>query len=128
MITNYKTPVLVTGTLTTVPSGTQDVNVVSPDPLPVTGTFTPLQSFNATTTPITVTTVSTSLLGTNASRKGLVIQTNGPIFVRLDGIASTSIYSYELSNKAVLEIENYCGPVTAVKNTGSTVVLVTEKI
>jgi hypothetical protein len=128
MITNYKTPVLVDGTVTTIPSGVQDVNVTSPDPLPVSGTIAPEKSFNATTTPITVTTVSISLLGTNANRKGLVIQTNGPIFVRLDGTASTSVYSYELTTKAVLEIENYCGPVTAIKNTGSTTVLVTEKI
>ena len=128
MITNYKTPVLVDGTVTTIPSGVQDVNVTSPDPLPVSGTITPEKSFNASTIAITVTTATTALLGTNANRKGLIIQTVNPIFVLLDGNATTSLYSYEMPKKAVVEIENYCGPITACTPSGNTTVLVTEKI
>jgi len=128
MIPTYVTPVLVTGTVTSIPSGTYDVNIVSPDPLPVTGTFSQEKSFTATTVAKTVTTVSTSLVLTNAFRKGLVIQATDPIFVRLDGAVSLALYSYELPKKATLEIENYCGPVTAIKATGSTTVYVTEKI
>lgn len=106
MITNYKTPVLVDGTVTTIPSGTQDVNVLSPDPLPVTGTFAPEKAFTATTVPIVVTAATTVLLGTNVNRRGLIIQTNNPIFVLLDGNATTTLYSYEMPKKAVVEIEN----------------------
>lgn len=109
MITNYKTPVLVDGTVTTIPSGTQDVNVLSPDPLPV----SPEKAFTATTVPIVVTAATTVLLGTNANRRGLIIQTNNPIFVLLDGNATTTLYSYEMPKKVVVEIENYCGPITA---------------
>jgi len=126
MIPTYLTPVLVTGTVTTIPSGTQNVNITSPNPLPVTGTITPAPAFNATATPITVTSVSTSLVSVNATRKGLLIQTNDPIFIRLDGTVSLVTYSVEMPKKALFEIENYCGPVTAIKATGSTVVLVTE--
>jgi hypothetical protein len=128
MITNYKTPVLVDGTVTTIPSGTQDVNVLSPDPLPVSGTFAPEKALTATTVPIVVTAATTVLLGTNANRRGLIIQTNNPIFVLLDGNATTTLYSYEMPKKAVVEIENYCGPITACTPSGSTTVLVTEKL
>lgn len=126
MIPTYLTPVLVTGTVTTIPSGTQDVNVVSPDPLPVIGTISPSPAFNASTTSVTVTLVATSLIGTNAARKGLLIQTNDPIFIRLDGVASLAVYSIEMPKKSLYEIENYCGPVSAIKASSSTVVLVTE--
>lgn len=127
MIPSYVTPVLVTGTFSPIPGSIFDVNVISPDPLPVIGTFTFVPSITATTVSILVTTSVTVLLGTNLLRKGLVIQTVDPIFVRLDGSASTSLYSYEVPKKGVLEIENYCGPVTAIKASGSTAVLVTEK-
>jgi len=126
MIPTYKTPVLVTGTMT--PSGTQNVNVTSPNPLPVSGTFAPEKSFNASTAAVTVTTASTVLLGTNAARKGVIIQTVNPIFVLLDGNATTVLYTYEMPKKAVVEIENYCGPITACTASGSTTVLVTQKL
>ena len=126
MIPTYLTPVLVTGTVTTVPSGTQDVNIVSSITIPVSGTFTSAPAFNATTTSVTVTTAAISLIGTNALRKGLLIQTNDPIFIRLDGVASLAVYSIEMPKKSLYEIENYCGPVSAIKASSSTVVLVTE--
>jgi hypothetical protein len=127
MIPTYLTPLPVTGSITIIPSGTQDVNVVSPNPLPVIGTISPAPAFNATTTPITVTTVAIPLVGTNASRKNLLIQTNDPIFIRLDGTVSLVTYSVEMPKKSLYEIANYCGPVTAIKATaGSTAVIITE--
>jgi hypothetical protein len=135
MIPTYVTPVLVTGTVTTIPgSGTQNVNIVSPavldvnlvtpNPVPVTLD----KAFTASTTAVTVTTASTVLFTTNAARKGIIIQTVQPIFVLLDGSATTSLYSYEVPKKGVVEIENYCGSVTACTASGSTTVLVTEKL
>jgi hypothetical protein len=127
MIPTYVTPVLVTGTVTSVPSGTQNVNVTGPNPLPVTGTIAPAPAFNATTTPITVTPVAISIAGINAVRKNLLIQTNDPILIRLDGVVTLGTYSVEMPKKALYEIANYCGPVTAIKVTaGSTIVTITE--
>lgn len=48
-------PLVVTGTLTTTPSGTQDVNVVSPNPLPTSPTGT--QNVSITSQPIQTTAV-----------------------------------------------------------------------
>lgn len=91
----------------------------------VDATVTP--SFFATTVAITVTTSSTSLLPTNASRKGFVVQATNPILVRLNGSVSPALYTYDLAKRATLEVENYCGTVTACTATGSTTVYVTEK-
>ena len=127
MIPQYTTPLPVTGTITTTPSGTQNVNVTGPNPLPVTGTIAPAPAFNSTTTPITVSTTAVSIAGINAVRKNLLIQTNDPIFIRLDGTVSLVTYSVDMPKKALFEIANYCGPVTAIKATaGSTVVTITE--
>lgn len=126
MIPTYITPLPVTGSITVIPSGTQNVNVISPNPLPIVGTITPAPAFNATTIAVTVTTVASTLVSTNASRKKLLIQTNEPIFIRLDGVASVTVYSVEMPKKSLYEIESYCGPVTAIKATGSTSVVVTE--
>lgn len=95
---------------------------ISNFPLPITST-------TATVLAETVTTTPTLLLGTNLNRKGLAIQnTNQITFIKLDSTVSTALYSYELPKKGILEIENYCGPVTAVTASGSTIVMVTEKV
>ena len=127
MIPQFITPLPVTGTLTIIPSGTQNVNIVSPNPLPVTGTIAPAPAFNATTTPITVSNTAISIAGINAARKNLLIQTNDPILIRIDGTVTLATYSVEMPKKALFELINYCGPVTAIKTTaGSTVVIITE--
>jgi hypothetical protein len=86
----------------------------------------PAPSFSATTILVTVTAVATSLIGVNATRRKLLIQTNDTIFIRLDGVASLVTYSVEMPKKSLYEIENYCGSVTAIKASGSTSVLITE--
>jgi len=103
------------------------VNVAGPNPLPVSGTIASAPSFNATTVSVSVTPVAVSLVGVNAARKKLLIQTNDPVLIRLDGVASLVVYSVEMPKKSLYEIEDYCGPVTGVKATaGSTPVLITE--
>lgn len=87
------------------------------------------QSFTATTTAISVGTSPTVLLSTNANRKGFAVQnTDKVVFIKLDSTVSTGLYSYELPKKGILEIENYCGPVTAVTASGTVNVMVTEKV
>lgn len=87
------------------------------------------KSFSANVTAITVTTSPTVLLGTNASRKGFAVQNQDSVtFIKLDSTVTLGLYSYELPRKGILEIENYCGPVTAITSSGSTTVMVTEKV
>jgi hypothetical protein len=87
------------------------------------------QSFTATTTAISVGTSPTVLLITNANRKGFAVQnTDKVVFIKLDSTITTGLYSYELPKKGILEIENYCGPVTAITASGTVNVMVTEKV
>lgn len=103
------------------------VNVAAPNPLPITGSVDLDKAFNATTVPITVTGVSIVIVAANAARKKLLVQTNDPVLIRLDGVVSLGTYSVEMPKKSLYEIENYCGSVTAIKlSAGSTSVLVTE--
>jgi|ERR1019366_5296293 hypothetical protein len=111
--------------------GTVNQGLAGTQPWPVTGTFSfsPSPSTTATVTAIVVTTSPTVLLSLNLLRKGFAIQnTSGIIFVKLDTTVSTALYSYELPKKGILEIENYCGPVSAVTTSGTVTVMVTEKV
>lgn len=128
-------PVSIAGTVTIV----QPVQIATPievfgvvslatNPTIDIGTVTIEKSTTATTIAENIGTTSLTVLGTNLNRKGFAIQaTNAIVFVKLDSIVSISLYSYELPKKGILEIENYCGPVSAVGTFGSTVVMVTEK-
>ena len=83
----------------------------------------------ATVTADPIGTTSVLLLGSNPDRKGFAVQaTNQIVFVKLDSVSSTALYSYELPRKGILEVENYCGPVAAVTASGSTIAMVTEKV
>src|SRR5665213_736680 len=95
----------------------------------VTGTFSFAPSTVATTVADVVGTSSVLLLGTNLNRKGFAIQnTNQIVFIKLDSTAALDLYSYELPKKGILEIENYCGPVSAITSSGTVTVMVTEKV
>jgi hypothetical protein len=142
----------VSGTITTIPSGVQAVSqsgiwtvnlATEPTiqigkvdqgapgilPWPVSGTFTFTPSLTATTLAESVTSSSAVLLGTNTNRKGFAVQnTSQIVFIKLDSTCSTDLYSYELPKKGILEIENYCGPVSAVTASGTVIVMVTEKV
>jgi hypothetical protein len=99
------------------------------NPLVTTGTFVPVSSSTAVVTAVTVTTSPTVLLATNTSRKGFAIQNQDTVaFIKFDSTVTTSLYSYELPRKGILEKDNYNGPVTAVTASGSVTILVTELI
>lgn len=123
--------VVVGGSVAIVQPVLVDQGSAGTSPWPVTGTFTfvPTPSTTAIVTAVTVTTSPTVLLVSSLLRKGFAVQnTTDIIFVKLDSTAATNLYSYELPKKGILEIENYCGPVTAVSPSGSIVVFVTEKV
>ncbi len=105
------TPIRVVGTLS--PSGTQDVRIIGAD--------------SATITVVPLTTASTPLLVENPLRKGWVVQADVPIFLSLTDTASSSVYSYDLPQKAIVEVDWYSGPVTACTVSGTGSARVTEK-
>lgn len=85
---------------------------------------------NASTTSVNVSNASTSvLLAANLNRKGfIVVNTAGTLFVRLDGLATSTLFSKQLGAGETWEVANYTGSVTARKSSGTTAVLVTEII
>jgi hypothetical protein len=126
-IVDNPTPVSIIGEVTVVEpieiTQPVDVNIISGVSLTVD------QSFMATVVAEAIGTSPVLLLGTNVARKGFAIQaTNQTVFVKLDTTVTTGLYSYELPKKGILEVENYCGPVAAVAASGSTTVMVTEKV
>jgi hypothetical protein len=89
----------------------------------------PGQSVNtATVAAVSVTAASAATLASsNVSRvKLIVVNETGTLFVKLGTSASLALYSYKLTQGATLEIEQYSGVVTAIKQSGTSNVLVTE--
>lgn len=97
-------------------------------PVPVSGTV----SVGAPTTLATVTNISVgtsviTLSASNASKKRVhVYNETGTLFVKLGSAASASSYTFRLTANTALEITDYAGLVTAIKQSGTTAVLVTE--
>lgn len=129
-VTNFPAVQVVSGTVNLATEPTIDIGIVdqgtpgtAPWPVSISTSLT------ATVTAISVGTSSTSLLSTNAARKGFAIQnTTDTVFIKLGTSVTTALYSYELPRKGILEVENYRGPVTAVSGSGSIIVMVTEKV
>ena len=70
--------------------------------------------------------VKTALLAPNLSRKGFVIDTDIiPVYIWL---GNTAVPTYRLTPRSILEVENFVGPVFGSVDSGSSVILVTEKI
>lgn len=90
-------------------------------------TIVPSKSAHAATTAVLVSQASVVLLPANSARNGLIVQTMDPVLVRLDGSASSALYSYAVPRNSVLELENYSGSVEACTLSGTTTVFVTEK-
>lgn len=68
-----------------------------------------------------------TLAALNTSRIGLVIYNlTGVLFVQYGSSASSTDFTFKLTTDMVLEINNYRGVVTAIKQTGTSQVLVTE--
>lgn len=98
-------------------------------PVPVSGTVTTTGGSvaSATVTSVVVSPTVATLAASNASRLKLIIHNeNGVLFVKLGTAASSTSYSYRLTQNTVLELTQYTGEVTAIKNTGTSDCLVTE--
>lgn len=68
-----------------------------------------------------------TLSNSNAARVKLIaFNETGTLYVKLGSSASNSSYSYKITGGATLEITQYSGIVTAIKQTGTSAVLVTE--
>jgi hypothetical protein len=130
----------VTGTLVTVPGGNQDVTITNwPTLQQVAGTVTLsatptidigavsiIPSTDAVGSIVRISPAKTALLGTNAGRKGLIIQIGSvPVYIWL---GSTAVPTYSLGIGSILEIENFVGAVFGSVDSGSTSVSITEKI
>lgn len=69
------------------------------------------------------------LLVANLNRKGfIIVNTSGTLYVRLDGLATSTLFSKQMGAGETWEVANYTGSVTARKASGTTAVLVTEII
>lgn len=84
----------------------------------------------ASTNSISVSNAASSvLLVSNVNRKGfIIVNTAGTLYIRLDGIATSTLFSKQLGAGEAWEVANYTGSVTARKASGTTAVLVTEII
>lgn len=72
------------------------------------------------TTPVT-------LVASNSNRiKTIIHNETGTLFVKLGSAASLTSYSYRLPGNVTLEVTNYTGDITAIKQTGTSNALVTE--
>jgi hypothetical protein len=81
----------------------------------------------ATVTNVPTTSSAVTLAAANAARVKLIVTTDaGTTFVKLGTGASLSSYTYRLPLNTTLEIEQYTGPVTAIRSSGTGFVLVTE--
>ncbi len=136
-------PVTVSGTVTATPTGTQDVNIVSTIPLPVTGPLTDTQ-LRATPVPISGTVSTTALVATTSNITQVVLTNNtnaqllaansarirAIIFVpsqtlqiKLGAVASTTSFTYKVGTaNTTIEITGYTGRIDAF-GSGQTVTI-----
>lgn len=91
-------------------------------------TFTPgALTTTATVSTVAVSTTVATLSASNTGKTGVVIHNEaGRLYVKLGSGASTSDYSYRLTANTTLEINNYAGEITGIKQSGSTNAQVTE--
>jgi hypothetical protein len=85
----------------------------------------------ATASSVTVITSSTTLLASNAGRRGAMVSNVGSstVYVRFGGTASTSTYSFQLGPGQTYEMPArpiFTGVINAVVSTGSGTVMATE--
>ncbi len=143
-VTVQNPSIAVTGPLTDTELRATPVPVTIPTPVPVTdnggsltvdGTVSITGTVSttvggtavATVTNISVGTSSTTLSASNAAKlKVVVYNEQGTLFVKLGTTASSTSFSYKLTAGAVAEISGYTGVIEAIKQSGTTAVLVTE--
>lgn len=128
MIPTYLTPVLVTGTVTTIPSGTQNVYITGPSPLPVTGIAD--TAAIAVVTRVASSTSNHMLVAANPLRKGLLFYNDSTAYqyVKLGTVASGLDFTVRLVPQVFYEVAQpiYLGQIDAISSSSNGAVQITE--
>ena len=118
-----KTPIRVTGTFT--PSGTQDVNIISPIPLEVI-----VKAATSTVTRVSSSTTSIVLVAANASREGLLLYNDSSATqtIKFGTTATATDFSIRLTPRATYEMGNpiYVGQIDVISSSTNGAIQVTE--
>lgn len=126
MSEEFKSPILVTGTVT--PSGTQDVNIVSPNPLPV--SLTPVPVLTSTVTRVSSSSTNQLLVATNNNRKGLIFYNDGIAlqYIKFGTSASVTSFTIRLTDHSVYEVQPplYDGQIDFISSNTDGAIQVTE--
>lgn len=121
-----KTPIRVTGTFT--PSGTQDVNIVSPIPVPVDLTIDVATTSTVTRVSSSITNVV--LIAANANRKGLMLYNDSTAdqYIKFGSTATSTDFTVILTRKAFYEMSFplYVGQIDVISSSATGAIQVTE--
>lgn len=121
-----KTPIRVLGTFT--PTGTQDVNIVSPLPIPVDLTIDVAANSVVTRVPSSITNVT--LVATNLNRKGLSLynDSNALQYVKFGATATTTDFTFILTSRMFYEMPFpiYVGQIDVISSSTNGAIQVTE--
>lgn len=126
----YKTPILVTGSLT--PTGTQNVNVISPNPLPVTGTLVITEGVVATSvvTRVLSSITSQTLVTMNTARQGLLLYNDSTAtqYVKFGPTATNTDFTVILVPKVFYEVAQpiFIGQIDVISSSTNGAIQVTE--
>jgi hypothetical protein len=118
-----KTPIRVTGTFT--PSGTQDVNIISPIPLEVIS-----KAVTSTVTRVNSSTSSIILLAANTVREGLILYNHSTAtqYVKFGTTATATDFTLVLTPRMTYEMPNpiYVGRIDVISSSTNGAIQVTE--
>lgn len=119
-----KTPIRVTGTFT--PSGTQDVNIISPIPLEITIEV----SATSVVTRVNSSITNIILVTANANRKGLLFYNDSTAnqFIKLGTPASMTDFSVRITPRSFYEVAApiYVGRIDVISSSTNGAIQVTE--
>lgn len=126
MNNTYKTPLLVTGNLT--PTGTQDVNIISPIPVPVTSSTD--TATTSTTSRVNSSTSSHLLVAANPNRKGLLFYNDSAAYqyVKFGINAGLTDFAVRLVPQVFYEVAApiYVGQIDVISSNTNGAIQVTE--
>lgn len=119
-----KTPIRVTGTFT--PSGTQDVNIVSPIPLEITIEV----AATSVVTRVNSSTSNIQLVAANANRKGLLFYNDSTAtqLIKLGTVATSTDFTVRLTPRMFWEVPSpiYVGQIDVISSSTNGAIQVTE--
>lgn len=117
-----KTPIRVVGTFT--PSGTQDVNIISPIPLEVI-----VKAANSVVTRVPSSVTSVMLIAANSAREGLLFYNDSTAnqWIKFGTTASATDFTVRLTPRAFYEVSPiYLGQIDVISSSSNGAIQVTE--